>query len=274
MARILVTGGTGALGTDLVARLLQTPHTIRITSRQPRPADTRLEWSQVNFETQTDFSEALRDVDVIVHCMSNSMRSEKADVIGTQRFLADVKLAKIKNLIFISIVGTDRIPYSYYQHKVIIEKAIKESGVPYSIVRAAQFHGFLDMLLGLTKRLWWTPILPLPTNWQFQTIDTREVAAYLMPFAEGDATGKIDNVAGPQVMRLGEMARQWRDIQGMYKPIVRLPMFGKVSHGFAQGYNTAPDKSYGAITWADYLQEKYTRAAKTVATAQQTNFYK
>jgi uncharacterized protein YbjT (DUF2867 family) len=259
MARILITGGTGALGTDLIARLAQTPHTIRITSRKPKPADARTEWAQVDFETQIGFSEALRDVDVVVHCMTSSLNSEKADVIGTQRFLADVKQAKVKNFIFISIVGTDRIPYSYYQHKVIVEKAIKESGVPYSIVRAAQFHGFIDMLLGLTKKLWWMPILPLPTNWQFQTIDTRDVATYLMPFIEKDATGRIDNVAGPQMLRLGEMARQWRDIQGSHKPIVRLPLFGKVAHGFDQGYNTAPDKAYGSITWADYLHEKYAR---------------
>ena len=86
-----------------------------------------------------------------------------------------------------------------------------------------------------------------------------------MPFIENDATGRIDNVAGPQVLRLGDMARQWRDIQGSHKPIVHLPMFGKVAHGFGQGYNTAPDKAYGSITWADYLQEKYARAAKVVA---------
>jgi uncharacterized protein YbjT (DUF2867 family) len=268
MARILVTGGTGALGTDLVARLAQTPHTVRITSRQAKPADAKTEWAQVNFETQTDFSEAVRDVDVVVHCASSSFRNTyQADVIGTQNLLAAARHAKVKNFIFISIVGIDRIPYSYYLHKLAIEKDIKESGVPYSITRVAQFHGFIDILLNLTKKLWWMPILPLPTNWQFQTIDTREVATYLMPFIEKDATGRIDNVAGPQVLRLGDMARQWRDIQGNHKPIVRLPMFGKVAHGFDQGYNTAPDEAYGSITWADYLQEKYARTANVIATA-------
>ncbi len=267
MARILVTGGTGALGRDIVARLAQTSHTIRITSRQAKPTEAKMEWSQVDFETQTDFSDTLRDVDVIVHCMSNSMRSEKADVLGTQRFLADVRRTTIKNFIYISIVGADRIPYSYYQHKVMIEKAVQESGVPYSIVRAAQFHGFLDMLLNLTKNLWWLPILPLPMNWQFQTIDTREVAAYLMPFIDGSATGKIDNVAGPQVMHLGDMARAWQAAQGLHKPQVHLPIPGGMAQGFVKGENTAPDKAYGSITWADYLQETYGRASQATVTA-------
>lgn len=268
MARILVTGGTGALGTDLVARLAQTPHIIRITSRQPKPAEAKTEWAQVNFESQRDFSEAVRDVDVIVHCASSPTRNTyQADVIGTQNLLASARQAKVKNFIFISIVGIDRIPYSYYLHKLAIEKDIKESGVPYSIARVAQFHGFIDMLLGLTKRLWWMPILTLPTNWQLQTIDTREVSTYLAPFIEKDATGRIDNVAGPQVLRLGDMARQWRDIQGGYKPIIRLPMFGKIAHGVDQCYLTAPDKAYGSITWADYLREKYARAANVVAAA-------
>lgn len=266
MARILVTGGTGHLGSDLVARLAQTPHTLRITSRQAKPAEAKTEWAQVNFETQTDFSDAVRDVDVIVHCASSSFRNTyQSDVIGTQNLLAAARQAKVKNFLFISIVGIDRIPYSYYLHKLTIEKDIKESGVPYSITRISQFHSFIDILLSLTKRAWWLPIVPLPTSWQFQTIDTRDAATYLMPFIENGATGRIDNVAGPQVMRLGEMAQQWRDIQGSHKPIVPLPMFGQIAHGFSQGYNTAPNQAYGSITWADYLQETYARAAKVAA---------
>jgi uncharacterized protein YbjT (DUF2867 family) len=265
MARILVTGGTGALGTDLVKRLSQTSHTIRITSRKPKPADTKFEWAQVDFETQTDFSEAVRDVDTIVHCASSSVRNTyQSDVIGTQNLLASVKKASIKNFIFISIVGIDRIPFGYYKHKLAIEKLIQESGVPYTINRIAQFHGFIDMLLGFERKL---PVLVVPTQWQAQTIDTRDVAQYLMPFIENAPTGRIDNVAGPQVMRVGEMARMWRDVQGMHRPIVQMPTLGAVAHGFGQGYNTAPDKAYGSMTWADYLQEKYARAANVVAAA-------
>ena len=79
------------------------------------------------------------------------------------------------HLIFISIVGVDRIPYGYYRDKVASEKAIEASGVPFTIIRVTQFHGFVHEVLEAQRRLPVTLVLPVSA----QTIHMPEVAERL-----------------------------------------------------------------------------------------------
>jgi uncharacterized protein YbjT (DUF2867 family) len=129
--------------------------------------------------------------------------------------------------------------------------------MPYTISRISQFHSLADTLLSMLGKARWLPFQPVPTRWQMQTIDVRDVARYLRPYILGDAAGRIPDVAGPQVMNFKDMARQWLAAQGMQKPIVRIPMPLGLSEGFKQGLNTVPDNAFGTITWSDYLRERF-----------------
>jgi uncharacterized protein YbjT (DUF2867 family) len=264
MTRILITGGTGDLGSHLAQRL--TSHTVRIMSRSPKSDPTK-EWAQANLASGEGISEAVRGVDVIVHAATNPLKNfRETDIEGTRRLLDAAKKAGVAHFIYISIVGIERIPYFYYNMKVEVENMVKASGVPYSISRATQFHSFVDRILMMLDRF--PLVLPHPTRFQFQTIDTGEYADFLIPFITAPPAGMLPDAAGPRVMRLEDMARLWLQARGERKMRLPLPLPGKVAHGFRHGYNTAPHRAVGKLTWETWLAQKYTRSTFSPATVQ------
>src|SRR5258705_5165624 len=146
MSRILVTGGTGVLGGELFSRLQQAGHRPRIMSRKSHPADlgTRLEWAQADIMTGQGLAAAVTGVDAIIHAASNARsNTQQTDVEGTERLVKAANAAKVAHLIYISIVGIDRIPYSYYKSKLAAEQIIQSGNVAWSILRATQFHDLI-----------------------------------------------------------------------------------------------------------------------------------
>jgi uncharacterized protein YbjT (DUF2867 family) len=262
MTRILITGGTGYLGSRIAARLNPRMQTIRIMSRSPRPStvDPSIEWAQADLATGKGIVEAVHDTQVIVHAATNSSMPLKkgwreTDILGTQRLVETARQAGVNHLLYISIVGVDRIPFSYYKVKVEVEQIVRESGVPYTISRATQFHSFIDRIFAALNRI--SLLLPVPSDFLDQPMDGGDYADYLLPYITGTPAGRIPDAAGPQVMRADEMARMWLHAQGLRKPLVKLPLFGAAAEGFRQGYHTAPDRAVGAITWEAWLAQKY-----------------
>jgi uncharacterized protein YbjT (DUF2867 family) len=138
---ILVTGGSGTLGRGVVDRLLAADHQVRVLSRRPRPAGTptALGWVTGELVSGRGLAAAVADVAVIVHCASNPLRP-RVDIDGTRNLVEAAWAAGIWHLIDISIVGVDRVPYRYYQAKLQAERLIQASGLPWTILRATQFH--------------------------------------------------------------------------------------------------------------------------------------
>jgi hypothetical protein len=138
---ILVTGGSGTLGRGVVDRLLAADHQVRVLSRRPRPAGTptALGWVTGELVSGRGLAAAVADVAVIVHCASNPLRP-RVDIDGTRNLVEAARAAGIWHLIDISIVGVDRVPYRYYQAKLQAERLIQASGLPWTILRATQFH--------------------------------------------------------------------------------------------------------------------------------------
>ncbi len=255
---ILITGGTGHLGRALVADLQPTGHTLRIASRKPAPLGTPHQWAQLNLAKNEGLAAAVQDVDVIVHAASNAMQSNKTDVIGTQALLVAAKKAGVKHLVYTSIIGIERMQkYAYYRHKLAAEQAIEASGLPFTIVRAAQFHWLADTLLKLLNPLGRLPVAFAPKAWQMQPIDVRDVADYLQPYILDKPAGCAPDVAGPDVLTMDDMAHQWLAAQNRKKPVlpVRLPI--GLEAGFRAGHNTSPDKAFGTRTWSAWLKETY-----------------
>jgi uncharacterized protein YbjT (DUF2867 family) len=257
--RVLITGGTGDLGQALVPRLQSAGYTVRITSRRSPPADKEpsIEWAQVNLVTGEGTAEAMTGVGTVIHAASSPFKDTYVvDVEGTRRLLAAAEKASVGHFLYISIVGIDHIPYKYYQSKLAAEKVIEESkGVPWSILRATQFHNLADMVLqGLAK----FPIILFPlSDFQFQLIDTGEVAGRMVESIQAGPGQHLPDIGGPKVQRGSELARAWLKARKMRRLIVPLPLFGQVAAGFRQGLNTVPENPYGRITWAEWLQQKY-----------------
>lgn len=253
MVRTVVTGGTGTLGQALRPRLLDAGHDVRATSRSP-PADDAVEWVEMDLLDGTGIETAVADADVVIHAATAPQGdSEAVDVAGTERLLNAADDAGVSNFLYVSIVGVDEIPFSYYEHKLTAERAVESSVVPSTIVRATQFHQFLTDLLGSVSRL---PVWPLPTKFRLQPIDAGEAADALVEHATPDPKGRVPVVGGPEVLTLGEIVTSYRETRGPWRPIVRLPVPGSVASGFRGGDATRPERDVGTVTWEDWLTRR------------------
>jgi uncharacterized protein YbjT (DUF2867 family) len=256
MARILVTGGAGALGRELVSRLVKQGEHVRVMSRRSRPAaqPAEIEWAQADLGKGTGISEAVAEVDTIIHSATNFFASSKVDVAGTKLLLEAARAAGVSQVFYISIVGIERNPFAYYQNKLRAEGLVRESDIPWSIQRAVQFHPFIDLILRLGVH--W-PFALLATDFQFQPIDIREAAGHMVERVVAGPAGQLPDIGGPQVCTLGNLARAWLAARGLRRPIVHLPLPGKTAVAFRRGYITCPEHKDGAITWEQWLQETY-----------------
>ncbi|MBL8046617.1 MAG: NAD(P)H-binding protein [Anaerolineales bacterium] len=257
MTKILITGGTGVLGRALTPRLIQQGHTVRIMSRSAQPARLAegAEWAQAHLETSAGLEAAVAGAPIIIHCASSPMqRTRAADINGTQRLLAAARAAGATHFIYISIVGIERFPtYPYYKIKLEAERLIEASGVPYTILRATQFHDLLDRALKAFSRF---PVLFLPKDLQFQLVDAGEVAEALAACVAAGPVGRVADVGGPEVLPSGEIIAAWLAAHGLRRLVFHLPLPFPAAEGFRRGYNTCPQNRQGTITWAGWLQKK------------------
>ena len=253
---ILITGGTGHLGREFAQNALANGHRVRIVSRKPRPAGTPegLDWARLDLGSGDGLGDALEGIEAVVHAASDPRPSSRIDVAGTAKLAEISRDRAIEHFLYISIIGIDRIPFRYYKKKLEAERIVKESGVPYSILRAAQFHYFIDLLLGAAAR---TPLfIPLPSGFQVQSIDTGDVAARMGEVIAAGPGGLLPDLAGPEPMTLHEAAVIWKEVRGIRKPIVSLPIPGRTARAFRAGHNTAPHSRSGVVTWRRWLERR------------------
>lgn len=172
---------------------------------------------------------------------------------GTQRLVEAARSSGIVHLVYISIVGIDDIPLTYYKRKREAEEIVRSSGVPHSILRVTQFHSFVNDLLFKAARV---PLLmPLPTNFQVQSVAEQEVAQRLASCLADGPNGRVPDFGGPEVLSLGAMAQTWMDFQTARKRLVSVPLPGAVAAGFRMGKNTALNGERGVIRWREWLAQ-------------------
>lgn len=225
------------------------------TSQPSLSSLSTAQWVEGDLTSGEGLEQAVRDIDVIVHCIG-----------GTSRLLEAARMAKVSHIVFISIVGCDRVPLSYYHQKVAEEEMIKRSGIPFSILRAAQFHALIDFILRSCSHL--PGISFLPTSWRFQPIAESEVGRYMADLALAAPTETTQEIGGPQVLSIGEMALTWIKLRQLQRKVLPLWIPGKVARGFRQGGTTCGfDNPPGQITWAEWVQQVYHRTAAAPALA-------
>ncbi|MDQ6772995.1 MAG: SDR family oxidoreductase [Candidatus Dormibacteraeota bacterium] len=257
--KVLVTGGTGALGQQVVARLRDTGHRARILSRRPGSGD---DWAQGDLASGLGLAEAVRGMDGIIHAGSattNPMRYRQTDVLGTRRLLEQARVADVSHVVFVSIVGMEGVHYPYYKHKLAAEAVIREGIAPWSILRATQFHTLLELFLGLGAKL---PRLAfVPFAWQFQPVDPGDVANRLVAAVTGAPAGLLPDFGGPEVRTFRSLADSWLKARGQRRRLVNLLVPTRFSRQWAAGRLLAPDHRDGQVTWEQYLETRYQRPA-------------
>ncbi len=241
--RVLVAGGTGTVGRVVVDRLLDAGVQVRVLSRgrrSPVPAD-RTQQVIGDVKTGAGLVEAVSGVDTIVACVDPVDRLVEAAV-----------RAEKPHLVYISIVGVDRVPFGYYQRKLADERLISDSGLPWTVLRATQFH---DLIAAALRVLAIPPVMVVPAGWSFQPIDVRDVAARLADLAQGEPAGRVPDIAGPQVLPITELARRYLFAMGRRRPTVSVPVPGRVAGAYRSAGHLAPDRAVGTIPFDRYLDE-------------------
>ena len=247
---ILVTGGTGVLGRQVVEHLNAAGAVTRILSRGGGAGIV-----QGNLLTGEGLDAAVRGVDTIVHCASSPFRKPRqVDVEGTGRLLERAAAAGVSHVVYISIVGIDRAAsYPYYRVKLETERVVEGSPVPHTILRATQFYDLVLMALRSLDRL---PVMPVPAGFLGQPIDSGEVAGRLAELALSGPSGRVRDVGGPEVGTLAGSARRYLGVIGSRKRVVEFPFPGKTAREIRAGALTCPENPHGKIRWEDFLREK------------------
>ena len=197
--KLVVIGGTGLIGSKLVAKLREHGH-----EAVPASPDTG-----VNTLTGNGVAEVLQGASVVVDVSNSPSFEEKAVMdfftTSTRNILKDAAAAGVKHYVALSVVGTERIPDSpYLRAKNAQESLIKSGGIPYSIVHATQFFEFVKRIadeatVGTTVRV--PPVM-------FQPMEADDVAKAVGKIAMGAPVNGTVEVAGPEQFRFDELIRK------------------------------------------------------------------
>jgi uncharacterized protein YbjT (DUF2867 family) len=247
---ILVTGGTGTLGGHVVPLLRASGHDVRILTRRPRPGTAGVEYVTGDLLEGEGVEAAVDGVETVLHLAGGP----KGDDVATRTLVRAASEAGVRHLVHISVVGADRVPLAWMRTKLESERAVAGSGIPWTILRAAQFH---DLALTMVEKMAKLPVLPVPGGLRLQPVDSREVAARLAELTLGAPSGLIPDLTGPHVYDLAALARPYLRRSGRRRPMLPVRIPGKAGRAYRAGANlTLEGAETGKRTWEEFLMEK------------------
>lgn len=266
---ILVTGGTGTLGRHVVRRLLEAGLGVRVLGRHAPTPVHGVEFMTGDLATGDGVEAAAAEIETVIHCAGTA----KGDGEKASHLVRPAARAGVHHLVFISVVGADRVPivsgldramFGYFESKLAAERVIAGSGVPWTTLRATQFH---DLHLTVAQQMARLPVIPVPSGVRFQPVDADEVAARLVELALGAPAGLVPDMAGPRIYGFDELIRGYLRARGQRRLLIPVHVPGKAAGAVRGGAVLAPDRAVGKRTWEDFLAERVSRKASAAATS-------
>jgi uncharacterized protein YbjT (DUF2867 family) len=252
-AKYLITGGGGVLGKELLHLFEQQAIPCIVASRTNPSKFSN--WQHIDLENTDTLQEATANKEVIFHLASGTKKfSKNVDVEGTKRLLQKAKDNGAAHFVYISIVGIEKVPYVYYRYKLEAEQEIIRSGIPYTILRATQFHEFIDFIFQMLLKF---PVAFVPKHIKVQPVHAKAVAQMLFDIGQAQPLNKTLNIGGREVLEAGDMAKSWLSAQHKTKLLLPLPLIGKAGNALNNGGLTCTEQAYQSITWNEWLQKKY-----------------
>ena len=256
---ILVTGGTGTLGRLVVRHLQEAGCKVRVLSRRSHKPANGIEFVTGDLAAGEGLEAAVNGVESIVHCAG----SPKGDEDKTRNLVRASSRAGAQHLVYISVVGADRIPvvsrvdramFGYFASKRAAEHIVADSGLPWTTLRATQFH---DLILMVARQLAKLPVIPVPAGFRIQPVDADEVAARLVELTLGEPVGMVPDMGGPRVYGAAELLRSYlRATKRRRRPIVPVWVPGEAARVFRAGANLAPERAVGHRTWEEFVADQ------------------
>jgi uncharacterized protein YbjT (DUF2867 family) len=238
------------LGRAVADELRNRGETVRVLSRHS--ADYR-----VDLTTGEGLEAALAGCTAVVDTSNNPNAKKARELLvdGTRRLTAAAKAAGVQHYVAVSILGCERVPVGYYRIKVEQEAAVSRSQVPWTIVRATQFHGYVADAFAMTAKAGVVPILKVP----LQTVAVSDVARVIADSLAAGPRGDTVAVAGPEVTDARALARTWKSARHSRALPLPVPLPGKIGRALREGALTAAaasspgDVVRGTVTFDQWL---------------------
>jgi uncharacterized protein YbjT (DUF2867 family) len=241
--RVAVAGGTGLIGQHVVTLLEQAGNEPVVLARS----------RGVDITTGAGLDAALAGAEVVIDVSNVATLSKKRSVrfftAGTERLIEAGARAGVKHHLALSIVGADRVGFGYYAGKVAQEDLIRRGGLPWTVLRATQFHEFAEQLLARSPG----PLAVVP-RMRVQPVAAREVAHRLVELAGGPALGQAPKMAGPQVRELVELVRQVVQARGRRRWVIPIRIPGTAGAASGALLPSSDDYTRGNQSFEEWLR--------------------
>lgn len=252
---VLVTGATGRLGRLVVARLLAKECQVRALARHGVGVPAGADFYPGDLGNGEGLDAAVRGAATVVNCAS----SNKGEAGMTRNLVAAARSAGTPHLVQMSVVGIEHLAtWGYPKQKLEGERIVEGGGVPWTILRATQFYGYI---LDSSRTLSRFPVIPVPAGFKVRPIDAAEVASRLVELALGEPAGRVTELAGPEESDWGAMLRRHLEVsgrRGWLLPVV-IPGTAAVRRG-----GLLPQAGYdaGTRTWDQFLADAVAHPAR------------
>jgi len=264
---ILVTGGTGFVGRSLVRQLVKNGHAVRLLLRpSPQtpnvPKGVPVEVSVTSLNDESGLRAALRGVDVVYHLAGGENQGartdlELIDIDGTRTLANAAANARITRMFYLSHLGSDRASgFPLLKAKGMAEESIRESGVPFTILRSSVIYGMDDgFTTGLSLLLHISPgFLPLPGGGKtlLQPLWIEDLVTCLVwALDDPGAINKVMEVGGGEYLNLEQIVRTIMDVTRKHRRLVYWPnpymrAFTVIAENFIRNFPSS-------VFWLDYL---------------------
>lgn len=245
--KLAVAGGTGTVGVHVVEVARDRGHDVTVLSRA----------AGIDLVSGSGLSDAMAGVDAVVDVASTqtvSARDSTAFFAAVTRNLLTAETeAGVGHHLALSIVGIDRAPHSYYAGKVEQESIVRGGTVPWTILRATQFHEFAGQIRARTS---FGPMSIIP-KMVSQPVSAREVAERLIDLAEQSPAGRVADLGGPREERMADMVRRYARATGARGLVVEIPIPGAYGRAMRDGtLVTTTDSDHGRQTFDQWLAEQ------------------
>ncbi|OZE74478.1 3-beta hydroxysteroid dehydrogenase [Rhodococcus sp. 15-649-2-2] len=242
--KLAVAGGTGTVGVHVVEVARERGHDVVVLSRS----------AGIDLVSGSGLSDALSGIEAVIDVASTQTISAKESTAFfstvTRNLLTAETEAGVGHHLALSIVGIDRAPHAYYAGKVEQERIVRAGTVPWTILRATQFHEFAGQI---RAQMSFGPVSVIP-KMVSQPIAAREVAERLIDLAEQPPAGRVADLGGPREERMAEMVRRDARAVGARGLVLEIPIPGAYGRAMRDGtLVTTTDSDHGRQTFDQWL---------------------
>jgi uncharacterized protein YbjT (DUF2867 family) len=232
---ILITGGTGFVGSAIVEALAQHNHDLRVLARHPAPSGQEHEQIAGDVTDAATLEGVCDGVDTLVHLVAiiEEQGGATFDTVirqGSENIFREARRAGVRHVVYVSALGAQDNPrFQYHQAKWRAEQALQQSGLPHTILRPSIIFGpgdgFLSLLAGVVRTFPLTPVIG-DGKALFQPVHIRDVAEIVTRIVEAPDVTPSDpmEIGGPGVFTFEELIRLIREELEVQRPKVHVPV--------------------------------------------------